>query len=277
MVDTVHIQRSLERNLKMGIGDFYLAKLGNGQVVTEGSLNLREVQVLISKQILFRDSLETTTWLPTCAPPNLPMPIEKLGSQPTMLKKTAVSYKNWLLSVVDVKPGESDFLGWHFPLDRVLFVATDNIMPGVSNSTFTMSDLVKWEELSKIKNGFGSGSTSLLERGTGISSWLGFLKVFIEVYSSRDVSHCIFVKNLFHIFYIHNICKGNVLSHAAFTSKSFSTQTTFIPTVLVLRQFSNRKFHIFNSVLRLDCPREANDLRRDGVTCGMEINMRVIS
>ena len=191
MVDTVHIQRSLERNLKMGIGDFYLAKLGNGQVVTEGSLNLREVQVLISKHILFRDLLETTTWLPTCAPPNLAMPIEKLGSQPKLLTSTAVSYKNWLLSVTKVKPGEGDFLGWHYPLDRALFVATDSIMPGVSTSTFTMSDLVKWDELSKIKkkNGFGSGSLSLLERGTGIPSWLGFLKVFLEVHvhSSCDV------------------------------------------------------------------------------------------
>ena len=181
-MDTVHIKRSLERNRELGIGDFYLAKLGNGQVVTEGSLTLKEVQLLISKHILTTDSLETTTWLPSCAPPNLAMPVEKLGSQPTLLKKTAVSYKNWLLSVSNVKPGEGEFLGWHYPLDRDLFVATDSIMSGVSTSTFTMSDLVKWEELSKIKNGFGSGSPSLLERGTGISSWLGFLKVFIEVY-----------------------------------------------------------------------------------------------
>ena len=54
-MDTVHIKRSLERNRELGIGDFYLAKLGNGQVVTEGSLTLKEVQLLISKHILTTD------------------------------------------------------------------------------------------------------------------------------------------------------------------------------------------------------------------------------
>ena len=223
MVDTVHVKRSMDRNSELGIGDFYLAQLGNGQVVTEGSLSLKKVQVLISNQILSQDSMETSTWLPSCAPPNLVMPVEKLGSQPTLLKRTAVLYKDWLLSVSNVKPGQKQFLGWHFPLDRDLFVATDNMMPGVTKSTFTMSDLVKWEELSKIKNGFGSGSTALLEAGTGISSWLGFLKVFIEVYvkPSCASSHSNFIKNIFHIFHIIQKLKGYALFHVTFTSKSF--------------------------------------------------------
>ena len=202
MVDTAHIKRSMERNHELGIADFYLAKLGNGQVVTEGSLTLKEVQVLLSKQILSTDSLETSIWLPSCAPPNLAMPVAKLGSQPTLLKKTAVMFKNWLLSETKVKPGEGEFLGWHYPVDRDLFVETDNVMSGVSKSTFTMSDLVKWEALLKIKNGFGCGSTALLESGTGISSWQGFLKVFIEVYvhSSCVTSHSFYIENIFHTF-----------------------------------------------------------------------------
>ena len=114
MVDTVHIRRSVERNRQMGIGDFYLAKLGNGQVVTEGSLSLREVQGLISKQILRTDSPETSTWPPRNAPPSLAMPIEELGSQPTLLKSGIVSHRNWLRSVTKVKPGEGEFLGWHY-------------------------------------------------------------------------------------------------------------------------------------------------------------------
>ena len=185
MVDTVHVKRSMDRNSELGIGDFYLAKLGNGQVVSEGSLSLKEVQVLLSNHILSQDSMETSTWLPSCAPPNLVMPVEKLGSQPTLLKRTAVQYKDWLLSVAKVKPGHSQFMGWHYPLDRDLFVATDNMMPGVTKSRFTMSDLVKWEELAKIKNGFGSGSTALLEEGTGISSWLGLIKFDPKLLSNR--------------------------------------------------------------------------------------------
>ena len=180
-MDTVHVKRSMERNREMGIGDFYLAKLGDGQVVTNGSLSLKEVQLLISNQILTTDSLDTSKWLPTSAPPTLPMPIEKLGSKPTLLKKTAVAYKNWLLSVSNVKPGEGSFLGWSFPVDRDLFVETDNLMPGLNSSRFTLSKLVNWKILAQIKNGFGSGSTALLEPGTGISSWLAFLKIFIEV------------------------------------------------------------------------------------------------
>ena len=38
MVDTIHVMRNKEWNEEKGIGDFYLARLPSGEVVTEGSM-----------------------------------------------------------------------------------------------------------------------------------------------------------------------------------------------------------------------------------------------
>ena len=40
---------------------------------------------------------------------------------------------------------------------------------------------------SGVKNGFKSGNRGLLVPGTGVSSWLDFMKIFIEV--SKTVNH----------------------------------------------------------------------------------------
>ena len=60
-------------------------------------------------------------------------------------------------------------------------VATDRLMAGVNTVSFSLSSLVTWDNIGKLKNGFKSGNPGLLVPGTGVSSWLDFMKIFIEV------------------------------------------------------------------------------------------------
>ena len=77
--------------------------------------------------------------------------------------------------------GQGEFKGWSYPVDRALFVHCDKYLGSITSATFSMDSILPWTSLGKLKNGLASGNTSLLRPGTGISSWLALLRIFLEV------------------------------------------------------------------------------------------------
>ena len=110
MVDTVHVQRNIERNREKGIRDFYLADHGDGDIRVLGSLTLEDAAEAIKMKMLLRDSNNTSIWLPNSAPPDLPMSIEKVFSRPDILKSVASQYMKWMLKPQGLKMGEVKIL-----------------------------------------------------------------------------------------------------------------------------------------------------------------------
>ena len=179
MVDTVHVRRNMERNQHLGISDFYLALGDNGIATVAGSMSLDQAAKEIERLILNRDTMDINSWKPTSLAPSIPLPLVELYKKPSMVTSTAVNLCKWLRQ--DVKLGEGRLLAWSFPVDRDLMVATDKMMSGVNTVSFSLSSLVTWANIGKLKNGFKSGNRGLLVPGTGVSSWLDFMKIFIEV------------------------------------------------------------------------------------------------
>ena len=179
MVDTVHVKRNMERNARLGVKDFYLTEDDKNCATFAGSMTLEEASKVIEKAIVTRNSLVIENWLPSMPAPSLPMELEEVFKKPAVLRTTAVKFARWLRQ--DRALGEGKLLGWSYPVERDLMVLTDRIMPGVTSTTFSLSTLIAWESMGKLSNGFSSGSTSLLEPGTGITSWLNFMKIFLEV------------------------------------------------------------------------------------------------
>ena len=179
MVDTVHVKRNMERNEKLGISDFYLALGDNGIATVAGSMSLDQAAKEIERLILNRDTMDINTWKPTSLAPSIPLPLPELFKKPSLLSSTAVNLCKWLRQ--DVKLGEGRLLAWSYPVDRDLMVATDRLMAGVNTVSFSLSSLVNWNNIGNLKNGFKSGNRGLLVPGTGVSSWLDFMKIFIEV------------------------------------------------------------------------------------------------
>ena len=169
----------MERNAGLGIRDFYLA-IGVGNTASfAGSMPLEEASKVISDMIITRDSLVIGNWFPTSSPPLFPMRLEELFKNPVLMRNTAVKFSRWLRQ--DLGLGEGNLLGWSFPVERDMFVLTDRLMPGITSTTFSLSSLIAWQSMGKVTNGFSSGNTRLLEAGTGITSWLNFMKIFLEV------------------------------------------------------------------------------------------------
>jgi hypothetical protein len=79
-----------------------------------------------------------------------------------------------------ISPPQSGFLGWYYPADRALFMATNKDMPKMYNNTFVMNEIVQWEKLAKL-GGLANGTLELLQPGTGVASWQAFLRIFVEV------------------------------------------------------------------------------------------------
>ena len=179
MVDTVHVKRNCDRNLGLGITDFYLAVDSKNCASFAGSMPLEQAAKVIDNMIVTRDSLVKENWMPSAPAPSLSMDLQELFKKPAVLRPTAVKFSRWLRQGLSL--GEGKLLAWHYPLERDLMVLTDRLMPGVTSSTFSLSSLITWESMGKLSNGFTSGNTSLLEPGTGISSWLNFMKIFLEV------------------------------------------------------------------------------------------------
>ena len=179
MVESVDVQKSMERNLERGIQDFYLADYGGGDVRVQGSLSLEAAVEVTRQKLLTRDSRKTSSWLPRTPPPPLILPIKKLFSRPDAVKSTASQYMKWILKCQGLKMGEGDFLGWHYPVARASFLLTDKYLASVS-PTFSLATLLPWGSLARLRKGLSSGSTALLNPASGLTSWLAFLRVFLE-------------------------------------------------------------------------------------------------
>ena len=187
MVDTVHVTRNIERNATLGISDFYLAVDAGNSPSFAGSMALEEAVKVIDNMIITRDSLVIGKWFPTSAPPSFPMDLGQLFKNPVLMRNTAVKFCKWLRQ--DLSLGDGKLLGWSYPVERDLFVLTDRLMPGITSTTFSLSSLIAWLSMTQLTNGFSSGNTRLLEAGTGITSWLNFLKIFLEVKIITSNSH----------------------------------------------------------------------------------------
>jgi hypothetical protein len=108
MVDTVHVQRNMERNYSKGVDDFYLASY-KGKITLTGSLTIEEAVELMQKEILLKKAMVKLAWLPLSAPPDVASPMAKVFSQPDVLKRLASSYMKWLLKPHNLKMGEVSF------------------------------------------------------------------------------------------------------------------------------------------------------------------------
>ena len=72
-----------------------------------------------------------------------------------------------------------NFHGWVDPVD--LFIHTDKYLGSVSTTTFSLHTLMPWSNLAELRSGLSSGKTSLLNTGSGASSLLSLLRIFVEV------------------------------------------------------------------------------------------------
>ena len=68
-----------------------------------------------------------------------------------------------------------------------MFVYCDKYLGSITSAMFCMDQILPWTNLGKLKNGLASGNISLLRPGTGITSWLAVLRIFVEVvYATSD-------------------------------------------------------------------------------------------
>ena len=190
-MDTVHIARQQERNARLRLGDFYLLEHPDGEGEFAGSMSLDRAEELIKKMKMTRDSLVTSNWLPSTPPPPLVCRLERILTRPDKVKSMATAYMKWILSVQKLKRGQHGFLGWHYPVERARFVLTDQILIKMNKATITMEQLVPWCSLATMRNGLASGDISMLALNCGLTSWLAFLKVFLEV-SIIEAAVCLF-------------------------------------------------------------------------------------
>ena len=191
-MDSIHIVREQSRNAELDVKDFFLKEHSDGEVEFCGTLSLDRVDLIVSRMKMTRDSMITSSWLPSTPPPPLACSLKRILVVPDKLKATATAFMKWILSVQKLKRGQPGFLGWHYPVERAKFVNTDDILVNFTKATFTMEQIVPWTSLATLKNGLASGNTSLLTSHCGFTSWLALIKVFIEV---RDCG--VFVENLF--------------------------------------------------------------------------------
>lgn len=63
---------------------------------------------------------------------------------------------------------------------------TDDLLATHTKATLVMEDVIAWEDLKVVRNGFASGDVSKLKAGSGLKSWLGFLRVFVEVIEEEE-------------------------------------------------------------------------------------------
>ena len=180
-MDTVHVVRQQERNVDLGIKDFYLYEHEDGEIEVSSSMTLERAESLIKSRVMTRDSMVTSSWLPSKPPPPLTCSLNRIFALPDKLKSTATAFMKWILSVQRLKRGQPGFLGWHFQADRAKFIHTDKILSQFTKSTISMDQIIPWTSLAGLRNGLASGDCSKLNSHCGISSWLGFLKVFVEV------------------------------------------------------------------------------------------------
>ena len=159
----------------------HVVRQQNGEIEFSGSMTLERAESLIKSSVMTRDSMVPSSWLPSKPPPPLTCSLKRILALPDKLKSTATAYMKWILSVQRLKRGQPGFLGWHYQADRAKFVHTDNILAKFTKSTFSMDQIIPWTSLASLRNGLASGDSSRLTSHCGISSWLAFLKVFVEV------------------------------------------------------------------------------------------------
>ena len=180
-MDTVHVVRQQERTSSLDIKDFYLFEHEDGEIEVSGSMTLERAESLIKFRVMTKDSMVTSSWLTSKPPPPLACSLKRILVLPDKIKSTATAYMKWILSVQRLKRGQPGFLGWHYQADRAKFVHTDNILAKFTKSTFSMDHIIPRTSLASLRNGLASGDSSELSSHCGMSSWLAFLKVFVEV------------------------------------------------------------------------------------------------
>ena len=131
--------------------------------------------------IAIRDSCNTSLWLPTTGPPKLQCSIQQTFKKAETLKSCATSCMKWLLSVQQLRLGDGQFLGWLSPVKKDMFVLDKGQLSKFKTVNISMEDIIPWKSLSLLKNGFVSGNVGMITPSSGVTSYLAFLRIFIEV------------------------------------------------------------------------------------------------
>ena len=116
--------------------------------------------------------------------PKLPMPLKKLMYSANTIRPYTTQVMDWFLKPLGLKPGRNSFAGWEFLVNPADFIYTKNILKELNGCDFSLADIIEWSSLhnygSKKRGGFGQGNTENLKKTSGVTSWFGFLKVFLE-------------------------------------------------------------------------------------------------
>ena len=178
-INSVYVKHSKEVNEKNGIRDFYMFD-NRGDLVIDGSMGLDEAFEKVKAKLAIRDSTNKTHWLPTTSPPKLQCNIEQTLKQADKLKSYATSCMKWVTSVQQLHLGEDQFLGWICPVKRDLFVLDKGHLSTTSNINMTMEDIIPWKSFGQLKNGFASGNVGMVNPSSGVTTYLAFLRIFVE-------------------------------------------------------------------------------------------------
>ena len=72
MVDTVNITRQIERNVHLGISDFYLVEDKDGKLDFAGTMDLKRVLEIVKEKVTEQKSCDVSTLIPSKPLPQLP-------------------------------------------------------------------------------------------------------------------------------------------------------------------------------------------------------------
>ena len=94
----------------------------------------------------------------------------------------------WLLDPLGLKLGQGVFPGWQYRLDRALLLHSGSLLDDMADTEVSLSMFIEWDDMAKMTS-LANGYLGGLKRGTGVKTWLSFMKIlaeFILILSGQD-------------------------------------------------------------------------------------------
>lgn len=177
-LNNTYVTKALALGRAKGARQLVLAELEDGGAFTKGDLDKRRARDLLDAMILKEDA-EGKDWLVEGDPtfPKLPTDIVELFKTPAKVKSAVSAALTHVMKKTKTKLGRGTFLGWHYPIEKVYMVYTEHLLQGLP-TTFTLSQLIDWEELQGVS--IANGRLSALKKESGVKSWLAVCKILLN-------------------------------------------------------------------------------------------------
>jgi hypothetical protein len=153
----------------------------NQHYIVDETVDSKTTVDILQQKLLRQESNIKSNWIlkNVSSFPKLPKHLKKLMSVTNKLRVYSILVMKWFLKPLGLKPGRKSFAGWEFLVSPKDFTYIKHFPRELSEDDFRMSDIIDWSRLER-KRGFYQGTIEDIKSASGITSWLGFLKVFVE-------------------------------------------------------------------------------------------------